>query len=176
LADTLIIYTSDNAHAQGEHNWMYKLDAYESSVNVPFIARFDGVIPSGTSSLLAANVDLAATIADYAGVSFSSQGTSLRPLLEQGVVVRRSVLFEHLDFGTNNRVPTYCGSRRGRLKYVRYIDGFEELYNLNADPWELINRATDPRFANALSNMRASTMLLCPGPPGFSWTESSRLA
>jgi N-acetylglucosamine-6-sulfatase len=169
LSNTLILYTSDNSKAQGEHNWMYKLDAYESSVNVPFIARFDGVIAPGSSQLLAANVDLAATIADYAGVAFPTQGSSLRPLLEQGAVVRRSVLFEHLDFGTKNKVPTYCGSRRGRLKYIRYAGGFEELYNLDTDPWELTNRAGDPRFANALASMRASTRLICPGPPGYRW-------
>ncbi len=173
LSNTLIVFTSDNGEAFGEHNWRYKLAPYEQSIQVPFVARYDGAIPASSSSdRLASNVDLAATIADYAGIDFSTDGVSLRPLLENGASVRGSILLEHLDYPANQniKVPTYCGVRTVRHKYIRYVDGFEELYDLGADPWELENLAGHPDATELQRSLRATARSLCPGPPGYDWS------
>ena len=80
--NTLVIFTSDNGRSNREHRWEGKQVPYEESIRVPMIVRLPGEIPAGTvSRALVSNVDLAPTIADFAGTSISADGVSMRPLL-----------------------------------------------------------------------------------------------
>ena len=166
--NTLIIFMSDNGVANGEHRWMPKQVPYEGSIRVPMVIRLPGEIPAGTiSNALVSNVDIAPTIADFAGVGLAADGVSMRPLLtDQASAVRSSVVLEHVQFDT--AVPTYCGTRTPGFMFAHYATGEEELYDMSQDPWQLRNVvATRPRKA---SELRALTRSLCqPVPPGFSW-------
>jgi arylsulfatase A-like enzyme len=166
--DTLVIFASDNGFANREHRWISKLVPYEESIRIPMVIRLPGTIaPGATSQALVSNVDIAPTIADFAGVSFPMEGVSLRPLLSGTAPrVRDEVVLEHRQWG--NQVPTYCGVRTRRFVFAHYVTGEEELYDLVRDPFELENLASErPAKANAL---RALTESLCsPVPPGFSW-------
>ena len=53
-------------------------------------------------------------------------------------------------------MPWYVALHHGRHKYVRYLaPGVpEELYDLNADPEELSNLATNDEHRSALLNLR----------------------
>jgi choline-sulfatase len=65
-------------------------------------------------------------------------------------------------------VPTYCGVRSPRWKYVAYQTREEELYDLRRDPLELVNLAGDPAHRAQLAHGRASVLRLCrPTPPGL---------
>src|SRR4029077_12888542 len=44
--------------------------------------------------------------------------------------------------------------RTATRKYVRHDDGFEELYDLVADPYELDNKVKDPRYASDTAMLR----------------------
>ena len=167
IDNTLFIFTSDNGFSNHEHRWVGKDVPYEASIRVPMVISFPGTIPSDTASnALVSNVDLAPTIADFAGVPFTADGVSLRPLLsDSSSSVRDSILLEHVHRVTE---PTYCGVRTPSFTFVRYATGEEELYDLGDDPWQLRNVvATRPNKANEL---RSLTQSLCqPVPPGFSW-------
>jgi len=39
---------------------------------------------------------------------------------------------------------------------VHYVDGFEELYDLVTDPYELENKAHDPSYAGDIATLRGS--------------------
>ena len=55
-------------------------------------------------------------------------------------------------------VPTYNGVRTARWKYVRYEPPpivFEELYDLDADPYEMQNLASDPAYADVVTELSA---------------------
>jgi len=176
LADTLFIYTSDNGLLWGEHRWRRKEAAYEEAIRVPLVVRWDagGIPPGSRPEVLAANVDLAPTIADAVGIPApGAEGISLLPALrgEPGPT-REDLLIEHLAGA--NPVPTYCAVRSRRWTYVRYEDGFEELYDLRTDPYELQNLAADPRFAGVLRERRARLAELCdPPPPGYADASAS---
>jgi arylsulfatase A-like enzyme len=166
--NTLVVFTSDNGFSNREHRWVGKLVPYEESIRVPMIVRFSGKIPPGTvSRAIVSNVDIAPTIADFAGVSLPTDGVSLRPLLTRAVSrVRNEIVLEHQQWG--NAVPTYCGVRTRAFTFAHYVTGEEELYDLRRDPAELENVAAErPSMA---ARLRSLTKSLCrPVPPGFSW-------
>ena len=170
LDNTLIVFTSDNGILHGEHRWTKKEAPYEEAIRVPLVMRWDaagwnagGQMP-GT---LALNIDLAPTLADAAGVAHPpTDGRSLLPVLAGDPAWRSDFLVEHLE-GTNP-VPTYCAVRSERWMYVRYTTGEEELYDLQADPYELRNLAADPADTSVLEDRRERLRELCsPVPPGY---------
>jgi N-acetylglucosamine-6-sulfatase len=171
LRNTLVLYASDNGLANGEHRWKAKTVPYEESIRVRVIARYgavQGQVPR-TESDLVLNMDFAPTFADAAGVPVPSatQGTSFLPQIEGTNPSSRTIfLLEH--GGVTGNVPAYCGVRTTRFAYVRYSDGFEELYNLNSDPFELQNVASDPSLATRKAALLAQTVRMCsPTPPGY---------
>jgi arylsulfatase A-like enzyme len=143
--NTYFVYLSDNGLTWGDHRWRSKLVPYERSILVPFIVAGPR-IRRGVVGTPVANVDLAATILDLAGVpALPTDGVSLRSLLVDGTGEPHpgGVLLEHKDFGLKHNVPNYCGLRTERRTYIRYATGFRELYNLGRDPHQLENRADD---------------------------------
>jgi N-acetylglucosamine-6-sulfatase len=83
LANTLIVFVSDNGFLWGEHRLSAKWFAYEESVRVPFVVRYDALIASARRETRAAlGIDLAPTFAEVAGVAApGSEGRSLLSML-----------------------------------------------------------------------------------------------
>ena len=173
LSNTLLIFTSDNGFSRGEHRWWSKQAAYEELIRVPLLIRYD---PYGSSPReadeLVQNVDLAPTIAAVTGVPVpGTEGSNLAPLLQGSTPPWRSeILVEHLKGFTSDPVPSYCAVRTMSEKYVRYSTGEQEYYDLSNDPYELVSRADDPAFANAVAHLDQRAQELCsPPPPGFTF-------
>jgi N-acetylglucosamine-6-sulfatase len=173
LSNTLIVFMSDNGMLWGEHRWQNKLVPYEESVRVPFVVRYDALIPAPRIDRhLVVNIDLAPTFAQLAGVNTPAvEGRSLLPLLtsSQGSW-RTDFLMEHVRMDPGG-VPTYCGVHSERYVYVDYVTGEEELYDLARDPFELQNEARSAEYVDVLLAMRNRLKQLCrPRPPGFRFT------
>jgi arylsulfatase A-like enzyme len=168
LEDALVIFTSDNGLLWGEHRWLKKEVPYEEAIRVPLVVRADAIVSEGarTDDHIVANIDLSPTIADVAGVELpGAEGKSLVPLLTGTAETwRHALLIEHLR-GTNP-IPTYCAVRTERYLFASYDTGERELYDLDADPFELRNlsgteQGVEGRLDKTLRN-------LCdPPPPGF---------
>jgi N-acetylglucosamine-6-sulfatase len=167
LANTLIIYMSDNGYSLRNHRWNGKDAPYEETIRVPMIIRFDPVTQgqSRSDEHLVLNLDIASTIADATGVSpVGAEGKSLLPLLTGTTTWRSQFLVEHVG----GVIPTYCAVRTGNAKYVKYKTGEEELYDLVADPYELESKHADPAFADLRNQLHTSLVNLCsPPPPGL---------
>lgn len=166
LDDALIVFTSDNGLLWGEHRWLKKEVPYDEAIRVPLVVRADALVAPHVDEHLVANIDLAPTIAEAAGVELpEADGASLMPLLRgQRVRWRPAVLIEHVR-GTNP-VPSYCAVRTARFLYARYGTGERELYDLETDPWQLESLAgqrpaLEARLEGALESLCA------PSPPGF---------
>lgn len=141
LEETVFIVTSDNGYLWGEHGVWSKTKPYEESVRVPLLVVVPGMEPRTDEHLVSAILDLGPTLYEIAGARGPSQGRSLLPLLRDPSVSWREELFFE-SYGTN-AISIWAGLRRGKWKYVRYWYGEEELYDLEADPFELENRAGD---------------------------------
>ena len=172
--DTLVIYTSDNGHLWGEHRLRGKNMSYEATCRVPLLMRWPAHITPGTSDRrLALNVDVAATIAQAAGVALPDDVDGVPLLgedLRDGFPLESPVTNGHDGSGQRVARPAYCGFRTRRYAYVRYADGIEELYDYGEDPYELQNVVADPRYAETSTSLRRRAEEECvPTPPGFSW-------
>lgn len=163
LADnTIIVYAADNGYYLGDRGFQGKWSHFEESLRIPLII-YDPRLPKEQRGRVldqtALNVDLPATFLDWAGAPKPAvyEGTSLAPLVNGGNVSgwRTHFFCEHLDLAPT---LTWEGIRDQRYVYARYFDqkpAFEFLHDLEADPDELKNFATDPAQAKVLARFRA---------------------
>lgn len=174
LANTYIIFTSDNGMFHGELRMgSAKFLPHEPSAKVPFLVRGPGIRPGTRSGEIVANVDIAPTVAGLAGARLSRgfDGRSLRPFWSNPKRrTRRAVVLESYvgpvdlpisDAGISAPAPprNFSGIRAGRYKYIEYTNGERELYDLRTDPAELQNRIHNPawrRVATSLARILAS--------------------
>lgn len=94
LNNSVIIFASDNGHLLGEFRLGNKKVAYDESTRVPMIIRTpETSSASRTDANLVANIDIAPTVLEFAGLdpyssSYDVDGRSLRNLVDQvGVTV-----------------------------------------------------------------------------------------
>jgi N-acetylglucosamine-6-sulfatase len=173
LANTLIIYMSDNGRALGEHRLTRKWAPYEEMIRIPFVVRYDPLVSKPRADRhLVTNIDVAPTLIQLAGAhAQQTDGRSLAPLLVGTPInFRTHFLIEHLHVpSAYANPPTYCAIRSRSKLYVRYETGEEELYLLSRDPYQLTNRAEDPALGAVVGRMRAEARRMCrPRPPGMS--------
>ena len=158
LANTYILFTSDNGFFQGEHRiYKGKYLAYDPSSHVPLLIRGPGIAPGTVSKEVVSNVDLAPTILEAAGATADRpmDGRSMLPFARNGRLrTRRPVLHEGLEAGDIDRdgaarggtVGEYHAIRTARYLYVEWLNGAVELYDRARDPGELHSRHRDPRY------------------------------
>jgi arylsulfatase A-like enzyme len=172
LDDTLIIYTADNGFFHGEHRIQTgKNRVYEEAIRVPLLMRGPGVPEGVTVNELAINADIAATALDAAGAAAgrAQDGRSLLGLAEHPERRRgRELLIEQFtgdDDEDGQPGVAYVAIRTSHLKYVENGTGEIELYDLDADPYELTNLAGDPAYAEAQAALasRLATLRTCSG-------------
>lgn len=164
LDNTVIILTSDHGYFYGEHglNEERRL-AYEETARIPVIVRYPPRVKAGAESApLVQIIDIAPTITALTGVSdtVTRQGRSLVPLLEGATVAwRNSVLIEYWSDTVFPRMLTmgYQAVRTERYKYIHYLelDGMDELYDLQSDPFEMDNIISTDEGQRLLPGMQA---------------------
>jgi N-acetylglucosamine-6-sulfatase len=170
LENTFIFFTSDNGMSLGEHRRRSgKRLPYEELAHVPLFVRGPGLAAGSKIEKLTLNTDFAPTFADIASTRFRADGRSLLPLLsyEESPSWRTAVLLEGFpqaegdEEGDNEGgrgkdrtvlSPAYGAIRTESYKYVEYDNGEKELYDLEADPYELDNvyEGVDPSLLRGL--------------------------
>jgi len=172
LDRTVIFYTSDNGFLWGEHRLGGKLWPYRESTHVPLIVRTPWRTANGTvDGKPILNIDFASTISELAGIAPGApqDGESFVPLLHgRKIPWRHKYLIEYL--GRNalrlGGPPPYVAIRTPRYLFVQYrYHGWQELYDLRHDPWELRNVVTDPAYTTAVAALRRELRRLYSTPP-----------
>lgn len=168
LANTYVVYSSDNGFMLGQHRFAQGKDVpYDESIRVPLVVRGPGV-PRGVTAELVANVDLPVTFAELGGarVPATVEGRSIVALLQgRSGSGRDEVLLEHsADPGDADGVPAYVGLRTRAFAYIEYDAGERELYDLAADPSQEENLAgrADPALVAPLA-ARLRQLRACRG-------------
>ena len=161
--NTIIIFSSDNGYFNGSHGLGSKVLPYEEGARTPLII----VDPRQKNkdlktSSLTGNVDITATILDYAGVNIPTiyDGISFAPIVEDPKKqIRRSLPIIQV-WGPEE---THCLTvMDNQYKYVywyykdeeRGIYPTEELFDIVNDSYEMVNLASQSEYNSQLTAMR----------------------
>jgi len=154
--NTFVVWTTDHGDALACHGGHFDKSSYmpEEMMRVPMATRWPAKIgPGQTSEELVSLIDVAPTILDVAGTQFNNpvDGTSLVPLCTGDTEWRDDLMSE-----THGHTESIEGRMlvTGRFKYVATRDQMHELYDLDADPYELNNLINDPAHVAVLDEMR----------------------
>ncbi len=142
---TAVVFTSDHGYHLGDHQFWQKSNLHEQVLRVPLIVSAHGY-PAGKSDSMVELVDLFPTLSELTGlrVPASVQGKSLVPVLrDPSAVVKKHAISFHQGYSL----------RDDRWHYMRYRDGSRELYDMNTDPGEFDNRASDPLLVETISDL-----------------------
>jgi len=155
--NTVIVVLADHGDMLGERGLWYKMNFFEPACRIPLIVhapgRFSPRRVAGSASLL----DLLPTFAALANNGTEPEyaapigGRNLLPAIE-GREVRDEVIGEYLAEGA---IAPIVMIRRGRYKFVHSPADPDQLYDLTADPDELVNLAGRSSHAAAVAEFRA---------------------
>ena len=162
--ETIIVFLSDHGCHFRTRNQEYKRSCHEGSIRIPLIIRGPGFDRPMVVQELVSIVDVAPTLLDAVGIPIpeSMQGRSLLPLLERRVEGWRNEVFVQISESMVGRAIRterwkYCvvapegdGARDPSSDlYVEY-----QLYDLCADPYELINLAGRAEYRDVAEELR----------------------
>eukprot|EP01060_Flectonema_neradi_P032771 TRINITY_DN5298_c0_g1_i1.p1 TRINITY_DN5298_c0_g1~~TRINITY_DN5298_c0_g1_i1.p1 ORF type:complete len:517 (+),score=106.91 TRINITY_DN5298_c0_g1_i1:66-1616(+) len=163
--NTLIVWTADHGDGQGDHYHFRKTYPYEESAAVPMIVRWPvtmkSIYPRGSQMMEKVTElrDIFPTMLDGAGLEIGSSidGQSLLCIIDpsrpQCKPWRQWIDLEHST--CYNITNHWNALTDGRMKYIfnAYFPG-EQLFNLTADPYELVDIAAEPAYESELKLWR----------------------
>ncbi|MBI2440192.1 MAG: sulfatase-like hydrolase/transferase [Lentisphaerae bacterium] len=146
---TIIVFSSDNGLAVGQHGLMGKQSLYEHSVRVPLVFAGPGIPRGERRDQMVYLLDIFPTLCDLAGLAppESVEGRSLRPCFRDPSAEIRSALY--LAYGASIR-----GISDRRYKLIEYAGGAAQLFDRQSDPWEMHNLAAGAGARAILADRR----------------------
>lgn len=175
-ANTLIVFASDHGDQLFEHGITDKNCFFEPSVRVPFMFSLPGRIKSARYDQLIEAVDLLPTLFEFIGLPEPRevQGRSFAPLIADlgraydphQEVFSENIIPEVITGGRLDlpfekgkgvggiRHPDAKMVRTARWKYCYYPDGYAELYDVQADPYERTNLAGRAELHDVVDDLR----------------------
>lgn len=151
---TTVIYGSDHGENLGSRGMWNKCLMYRESTGVPMILAGPGIPAGQVRRTPVSLVDIQNTILDLVGqpVVNDTHGDSMLRLANAADDLERTVFSEYHAVGSESAAFMLAN---GRYKYHYYV-GFEpELFDLEKDPSESRNLASDPNFAALVTAFEA---------------------
>jgi len=167
--NTIILFTADHGDGHARHKMTSKSFLYDEAAKVPMMVSCPGRIMENKldRTHLVSGADMVPTFCDYAGIKPPPDmaGRSLRPVVEGKSVQWRE--FVAAESNVTGRMI-----RTARYKYITYKDDpVEQLFDMQADPWETKNLAGDSKYGPAVKDHRkllsewSSKLKPVPEPP-----------
>lgn len=184
--NTLVIFTSDQGFAWGQHGFQVKKAPYDANIRSPLVVSQPGALPEGkVCRHPVGGIDIVPTIFAAAGIEqpWEMHGHDLTPLLKNPESAEWShpvlTTLTGDSYGSNadvvpvgdspeakaklymrGSVPWWISLVEGNLKYIRTLvpDEPEELYDLKSDPDELVNLALEGTHRDTVLRLREVTI------------------
>jgi arylsulfatase A-like enzyme len=170
---TIVVFTADHGELLGDH-WYYGKDGYfDQAFRVPLIVRAPDGARGRVVDAFTEHVDVLPSLLELTGapVPAQSDGRSLVPWLA-GDTPRRWRRAAHWEYdfrdvatgqpeqalGIDMAACCLAVHRGERFKYVHFADLPGLLFDLEADPGELVDRAADPAYAGPLRDCMAAML------------------
>jgi arylsulfatase A-like enzyme len=150
--NTLVIFLSDHGDYCGDHGLYLKgAPAFRQAYHIPCIMRWPAGIasPGRTVDELITLADFAPLFLQLAGVEAPANlsGRSLLPFLQ----AQTPADWPDAVYTQFNGVELYYTQRSVTTRQYKYVYNgfdFDELYDLQNDPHELVNRSDDPAYGS----------------------------
>lgn len=150
LTDTLVVFSGDHGLALGEHGLLGKQNPYDHSIRVPLILAGPGVPEGVAHDELVYSGSIYPTICELLGIAVPGhvEFASLAGLLAGDG--------DQLDaiYGAYKEYQRLVRTRRHKLVEYPGTD-HHQLFDLESDPWELINRFNDQELAAVRAELTA---------------------
>jgi len=150
LADsTIVVLWGDHGWHLGEKGITGKNTLWERSTRVPLIFAGPGVAVNARCTQPAETLDIYPTLIDLCGLAPREdiEGLTLRPQLTNASAMRDRPAITSHNQGNH-------GIRTERWRYIRYVDGAEEFYDMVNDPNEWTNLAGEKKLAGIIAEHR----------------------
>jgi len=150
--DTVVAFTADHGDYMGDHQMMLKGPIhYEALVRVPLLVRGPGFEPGAVVDDPVGTIDLAPTFLEASGVGIPDEleGQSLLNGAREHVLTEDDTITGAIQLRT-------LTTRNWRITRDLNNDASGELYDLDDDPGELVNRWRDPACEAERSDLLAT--------------------
>lgn len=149
---TVVVFLSDHGYHLGEHGFWQKSNLHEDVIRVPLMISVPGMQP-GRSSSIVELVDIYPTLSELAGLPVPEDlhGTSLVPILKDPTAHAKPGALSFAK-GISYRVPNW--------HLMSYPDGTAELYDMQSDPQEFNNLASDRAYQEQFTKLQAELQAL----------------
>jgi len=157
LDNTLIIFTSDHGELLGDYGLYQKWSPYDSCARIPFIVRYPKKLAPGSvcGDFVDLN-DILPTVLDLVDLEYPAD----YPLPGESVFLETPTKdrdWQYVEYAEGNR--RWISIRNKNYKYNYYYGGgFEQLFDMGANPQETINLLHDqypPEVAEIRAEMQA---------------------
>ena len=173
--NTIILFTSDHGYNLGHHgihtkgngfwiaggvNGPKRPNMFETSITVPLIIRWPGVVKPGTQiHEMVSNIDTYASVLGMLNVpgprDYRQEGMDFSPLLRGQKTAWRDAVFAQYDLH-NGGLAYMRMIRTSRWHLIRhhFANGLDELYDLETDPDENRNLYNLPKHAQIRTQLQ----------------------
>lgn len=150
---TMVILTSDHGWHLGEKRHWTKAAIWKNTTNVPFIVVAPGITkPGALSKQPISLVDIYPTLCELAGIDAPShlEGESIVPMLRDPARTR--------PYAFSSYGPENTAVQTENMRYIRYEDGSEELYDHARDPHEWSNLAGNSEYQQVKEELKKQAL------------------
>ena len=174
---TVVIHTADHGDMTGSHGGQFNKGPlmYDEVCRVPLLVRGPQVQALGACRVPVGSLALMPTILDLAGMRVPDglHVSSLAPWLSDPAAAGVGDATHAEYHGDEWGLYSMRMIRTGTHKYVYSPHGIDELYDLEADPHELVNRIAEPEYAAVGQELRhrLRDWMLATGDPLALWAQ-----
>lgn len=175
-ASTRVIYTSDHGDNLGARRLWNKGTLYRESAGVPLILAGPDVPVGKRCATNASLVDLYPTLLQSQGVRSNDSalpGASLLDLAQAADDPMRIAFSEYHGVGSPSGAYLVAD---GNHVYHHYVGYAPELFDVEADPRELHDLASDPAHAPTLARMRDALVAIVDPDAADAWARRDQNA
>lgn len=149
--NTTIVLFSDHGWHLGEKQAWGKMTGWVHSTHTPLVISAVGMAQNEFCDEPVSLLDLYPTLIDLKGLPEKPlDGVSLLPLLKNPHLDTERAVKTHVDRGNYSLTSK-------DWRYIRYADGSEELYDLNADPREYENLIQTGDHTSVIETLQSQT-------------------
>lgn len=159
---TNIMYTSDHGDNLGARGMWGKSTLFEEAAGVPLIVAGPDFPKNAVVDVPVSHVDVYPFVLETVGetdpgLTRGYPGISLEKIA-LGQNPNRNVLVEYHGMGSTTGAFMV---RNGRFKYIYYVGYPAQLFDLEADPEELVDLANDPAYASEIAECHRRLLAEC---------------